>query len=62
MRKQVDADTASEDNAGRYMHVCPNSAIVLDDCPAVDNAVFADHRTSIDDNSGHHYRASSNAC
>jgi hypothetical protein len=39
------------------MDVIGDPAIVLDNGPRVDNAVFADDGTGIDDHSRHHYGA-----
>jgi hypothetical protein len=37
-------------------------AIVLDNRSRVDDAVFSDNRAGIDDDSGHYYGPSSDAC
>jgi hypothetical protein len=62
MGKQADAYPATQNYAGGDMSMRLNSAIVLDYRSAVDNAVFADYRTGIDDDSGHHYGPPSDAC
>jgi hypothetical protein len=62
MGVRADSDAPAQRNAGRNMDVRPDSAIMLDNGRAVDNAVFADNRTGVNHRSRHYHRAGSDTC
>ena len=62
VRQGPDRHTAAEYNARRNMSVRADSAIVFDDGSAVHNAIFADDRAGVNDDSGHHDCSSSDPC
>jgi hypothetical protein len=61
MRERPYAHPAAECNARRDVDVIGDPAIVLDNRPRVDDAVFADDGAGIDDNSRHHDCSPTNA-
>jgi hypothetical protein len=62
MREWSDTDTSPKHAARGDVDVVVYSAIVLYYRAAVDNAVFADDRSGIDDNARHYHGSGSDPC
>jgi hypothetical protein len=58
MRETLYHDSSAQYGTRRDVDVLIDSAVMLDDCSSVQNAVVADHGTGVYDNSGHHQRPS----